>query len=279
MAGLSAEEEVPLDLAIDDFMSIYGGGKAQKDTPVSLDMLYDYVKREMSYDTFLVIWLRKGKIPEGTELTDELKEQIADHYIGIMKANVERMRKGEKLQFHEDQREYAQSQKNNPKHTQYRQQVVNYHAEVFNGYSQHESATIHWVKNVIQNKGTVSVAIPHAVNIVDVKEYQGKYFFLMRDPFNIYNTEYTKGKTKQEGLSDVFWKRKKNRYLKDSRRDIVHGGFRGTSWVEAKDLCAMLESDPYAVSREMTVLPKELQVSQAKAKDNDDDDLEDGLFS
>lgn len=179
------------------------------------------------------------------ELTAELKQQIADHYIGIMKANVERMRKGEKLQFHEDQREYAM---------------------------------IHWVKNVIQNRGTVSVAIPHVVNIVDVKEYQGKYFFLMRDPFNIYNTEYTKGKAKQEGLADVFRKRKKNRYLKDTRRDIVHGGFRGTSWVEAKDLCAMFESDLYAVSREMTVLPKELQVSQAKAKE-DDDDLEDGLFS
>lgn len=52
-------------------------------------------------------------------------------------------------------------------------------------------------------------------------------------------------------MKEVYTKRKKNRHLKDTHRDIVHGGFRGTSWVEMEELCDQI-TEAYVVTGNMT---------------------------
>ena len=94
---------------------------------------------------------------------------------------------------------------------------------------------------------------------IDVKEHNGKYFFLMRDPFNIYNTEYTMDKegnvtAESDGLTQVFTKRQANRHLMDTKEETVRGAFRGTSWIEAKELYDMM-SFAYLVNKEDTQIP------------------------
>lgn len=95
-------------------------------------------------------------------------------------------------------------------------------------------------KEAFESGTTLSVAIPHCVDLLDAKEHEGRFFILMRDPFNIYNYEYTRENgqinSSNEGFGTVLTGHKENRYLSDNGADIVRYGFRGTSWVELKDL-------------------------------------------
>ena len=104
----------------------------------------------------------------------------------------------------------------------------------------------------------MSVPIPHCVSILDVKEHEGKWFFLMRDPFNIYNTEYTKKGKKvdrsSDGFGSVFTGQNANRHLQSTREETVRGGFRGTSWIEAQEIYDQL-SGAYLIKPEYTQIP------------------------
>ena len=106
---------------------------------------------------------------------------------------------------------------------------------------------------------TIASVIPHCTDIIDYEEMNGRIFFLMRDPFNIYNYEYTydkKGKKQiaTEALPDVVTKREANRHLVgNSKEEIEKGGFRGTSWIEADDMYEILESG-------FSVNPEKLQI-------------------
>ncbi len=100
-------------------------------------------------------------------------------------------------------------------------------------------------KKAFDSGKTLSVAIPHCVDILDAKKTeQGKCFILMRDPFNIYNYEYTgtvdNMETTDEGFEHVIKSRNENRHLTGNAQDLIHHGFRGTSWVELKDLYARI---------------------------------------
>ena len=101
-------------------------------------------------------------------------------------------------------------------------------------------------QRVIEQGGAVSISIPHCVNVIDTCEKDEHLFVLMRDPFNIYNTEYTVGvdgipQATSESLMDVFTKRQENRHLVGTtREDILKGGFRGTSWIELNEIHARL---------------------------------------
>ena len=136
--------------------------------------------------------------------------------------------------------------------------ITNYFAmaDQYEGPVKH---TILSFKQCIEKGGTVSLSIPHCVNVIDVKEHNGKYFFLMRDPFNIYNTEYTRDKkgnvtAESDGLTQVFTKHTANRHLMDSKEETVRGGFRGTSWIEAKELYGIIEA-AFLVTKRDTQIP------------------------
>ncbi len=97
-------------------------------------------------------------------------------------------------------------------------------------------------KNAIDRHGAISVAIPHAVNIIDVTQKDNRLYVMMRDPFNIYNTEYQRDEQGNEthvteGMETVFSAHKMNRHLiGENRGDILKGGFRGTSWIELNEM-------------------------------------------
>lgn len=101
-------------------------------------------------------------------------------------------------------------------------------------------------QQAIEQGGAISISIPHCVNIIDTCEKNGRLFVLMRDPFNIYNTEYTRGENgavqaASEGLAEVFTKRQENRHLVGATQaEILQGGFRGTSWIELNEIARIL---------------------------------------
>ncbi|MDO4530569.1 MAG: C2 family cysteine protease [Bacillota bacterium] len=109
------------------------------------------------------------------------------------------------------------------------------------GYTVEEHIFYQRCKKAFAEKSTLSVAIPHCVDLLDAQEKNGKYFILLRDPFNIYNHTYTmekdsKVKLTQEGLGTVLMGHKQNRELTGNGAEMLFYGFRGTSWVELKDL-------------------------------------------
>ena len=129
-------------------------------------------------------------------------------------------------------------------------EVVKVWAEYFKeprniNYSPEEDLFYRKCKKAFESGKTLSVAIPHCVDILDAeKNAQGKYFILLRDPFNIYNYEYTgtsdNMETTNEGFECVISGREANRHLSGNAQDMIHAGFRGTSWVELKDLYARI---------------------------------------
>lgn len=129
-------------------------------------------------------------------------------------------------------------------------EVVKVWAEYFEeprniNYEPEEDLFYRRCKKAFDNGKTLSVAIPHCVDILDAKETeQGKRFILMRDPFNIYNYKYTGTvdniETTDEGFGHVILGCIKNRKLEGNAQDMIRYGFRGTSWVELKDLYARI---------------------------------------
>ncbi|MBR3607063.1 MAG: hypothetical protein IKL51_05770 [Lachnospiraceae bacterium] len=87
---------------------------------------------------------------------------------------------------------------------------------------------------------TLSVAIPHCVDLLAAKRYKGRMFILLRDPFNIYNNEYIieNGQeiTKEERFTTVISGHTANRRLLGDKDEIQRNAFRGTSWFDVKDL-------------------------------------------
>ena len=103
-------------------------------------------------------------------------------------------------------------------------------------------------QRVIEQGGAISISIPHCVNIIDTCEKDGRLFVLMRDPFNIYNTEYTRGEdgseqAASESLREVFTKRQENRRLVGTtKEESLRGGFRGTSWIDLRDMMPQIST-------------------------------------
>lgn len=115
-------------------------------------------------------------------------------------------------------------------------------------YSQSELSFYFACQRVIEQGGAISISIPHCVNLIDTCEKNGRLFVLMRDPFNIYNTEYTREEngseqTASESLTEVFTKRQENRHLVGTtQEEILRGGFRGTSWIDLKDIIPQIDT-------------------------------------
>lgn len=103
-------------------------------------------------------------------------------------------------------------------------------------------------QRVVEQGGAISISIPHCVNLIDTCERDGRLFVLMRDPFNIYNTEYNRGEdgseqTTSESLTEVFTKRQENRHLAGTtQEEILRGGFRGTSWIDLNDIISQIST-------------------------------------
>lgn len=118
-------------------------------------------------------------------------------------------------------------------------------------YSADELAYLKVMINEIREKRTVPVVYNagHILTVLDVKLHDGKWFLLVRDPFNIEHAEYTKNgngevEKKLPGLSDVYHNHTAIRELSSDMKN----GFMGTSWWELSD--AFEKFDDF-------VLPKE----------------------
>lgn len=107
-------------------------------------------------------------------------------------------------------------------------------------YTPEEDLFYRKCKKAFSEHKTLSVAIPHCVDLLEAKEHNGKCYILMRDPFNIYNYEYTMNgeevNVAEEGFVSVLSGHKENRHLAGNGQDIISHGFRGTSWLELKDI-------------------------------------------
>ena len=101
------------------------------------------------------------------------------------------------------------------------------------------------LKKAIEQGGSLEISINHFVSAVGMTLHNHQWYVLIKDPFNIYNMSYEKGKkggvTKhEEGFLDVLnipgYQIK--RHL-DPGKDISNnlmGGFRGLSWWSLTDL-------------------------------------------
>ena len=124
-------------------------------------------------------------------------------------------------------------------------------------YTPEENLFYHRCKESFAKGEALAISIPHCVDLLAAEEKDGRYFLLMRDPFNIYNNEYTKvGRNEvtatQDRLNEVFSGHKANRRLMGSGEDYIKSGFRGTSWIELKDIYEMIV-DAYSAPADLRV--------------------------
>ncbi len=186
------------------------------------------------------------------EEKDRIKAARIKSILEKIKNNIELMMDGKELEFTDMQeaarKEQQDSLVNGEENSMVlynRQKYATYFYDVRRKDHGTDSSFQSFIKNVeycIRKKGTVGIAIPHCVNIIDVKWYNGDCFMLMRDPFNIYNVSYgldekNKLTRTSEEFGSVITKRQENRRLiGDKPEDIIKAGFRGTSWYLASDL-------------------------------------------
>lgn len=264
LAGFSGDAYNVLEEILRDYRSSYNE-QINQQTPDAPPAAYENI-REGLKNPFLVNMLvrawKEAHNEEMTEMpTEQEVEQAVDYYWEKLNANLTRMKNGERLPFtpgQQRQKDAELVEENGQTPLERRRLITNYYAmaDQYEGPVKH---TILSFKQCIEKGGTISLSIPHCVNVIDVKEHNGKYFFLMRDPFNIYNTEYTRDKKgnvtgESDGLTQVFTKHTANRHLMDSLEETVRGGFRGTSWIEAKELYGMIEA-AFLVTKQGTQIP------------------------
>ena len=103
-------------------------------------------------------------------------------------------------------------------------------------YTQDELAILRLVKEGTMNGRAVPIENDgHCMTALDVKYHKGKWFILIRDPFNVFRTEYKTVNEKIEkseyGLGSTFTQHFK---IRDLSPDLKQG-FLGTCWWELKD--------------------------------------------
>ena len=106
-------------------------------------------------------------------------------------------------------------------------------------YSQKELAYLRYIRHMLGKGQPMAMGTNsgHVMTALDIKLHQGKWFVLIRDPFNSYRYEYTQ---KQDNKADkdtygfftAVWKHKDVRRLSPNMKD----GFMGISWWELKDV-------------------------------------------
>ena len=263
LAGLTQEEAEIMEGVLTDF----GTFVTEQTEEAAAAITYEGIREFMADGMYTNMIVHRWKTANGMELTELPTEQeieaAVNYYWEKLDANLTRMKNGEPLPFAPHQQQYKASETKMAlgySQLEIRKQHTDYFSIARNPqYHPAVMRTIREFKKCIESGGTVSISIPHCVNVIDVKEHNGKYFFLMRDPFNIYNTEYSRDengdtKAESEGLVQVFTKRQANRHLMDTKEETVRGAFRGTSWIEAKELYDMM-SFAYLVNKEDTQIP------------------------
>lgn len=172
----------------------------------------------------------------------QLKEQV--------RTNFEKMQRGERLDFGDEQKNREQDVQTDERLSDRRTRA---HLCTFFGearedttveYSDKETYFYQQCRQVFEKGGAVSVAIPHCVSLIDAKAFNGRLFLLMRDPFNAYNTVYDEKNGETTSREEAFWtmigKREENRHIPAAPGDYLTAGFGGSSWMELKDIFAKL---------------------------------------
>lgn len=215
--------------------------------------------REKLFDKYLSFnEVLRNEIDSGDVSEEELLDRKTEWIKGIkekMEDNLNLMMDGKPLEFSEAQLTISESQNEamaegflKSKLCYTRKQVGRYFYEKRSKSYENKTELNTFIKNIeycIRKKGNVGISIPHCVDIIDVKWSGDKCFFLMRDPFNIYNISYGKDENgaltrTSEGFGSVISKRKENRNLVgDTAKELLTGGFRGTSWYLASDIYSM----------------------------------------
>ena len=264
LAGFSGDEYNALEEALREYQSSYNEQIKQQTpdvAPVTYENIREALKNSLVVDMLVRAWKRANRVELIEAPTEQEVQEAIDYYWEKLNANLTRMKNGERLPFtpgQQLQKDAEMVEQNGQTPLERRRMITNYFAmaDQYEGPVKH---TILTFKQCIEKGGTISLSIPHCVNVIDVKEHNGKYFFLMRDPFNIYNTEYTRDKegnvtAESDGLTQVFTKRQANRHLMDTKEETVRGAFRGTSWIEAKELYGMISS-AFLVTKRDTQIP------------------------
>ncbi len=168
-------------------------------------------------DDFIVEELKSKSID--AQPNAELKTQILTELWEKIQKNIDLMRDGKKLEFSEAQYNHERSGSENPqehkpgsfynseKSIKYRAGIANYFVEERIGFEELEGKDVDEdveqtgsgflsfvadVKYCLEKKGTVALGGGHCISVLDIKYENGKYYMLMRDPFNIYNISYEK---------------------------------------------------------------------------------------
>lgn len=264
MAGLDLMEENGMGIVFEQYQRMYkenideATGKEQKG--LSLRQLYKCLgeaidRGELEFDFLrkregenLDAYIDRYKAMSEQDRAEEDRQNrgaAKAYYEMVLLRNLESMRLGEELPFTEDQRQNYREQGVNPERTEQlrrkRQAVGRVHADTETPYKLPVLDMAQVLMEHLDQGATLSSIIPHCTNIIDYAEKDGRIFFLMRDPFNIYNYEYTvkegKKQIQTESLFQVITEREANRHLVGADREaLTQGGFRGTSWIEADDM-------------------------------------------
>ena len=256
VAGLPEREAVLLEMLLNGYPISYE--KKEKQTcAISYESFRTYMLSEGCREQVASAWRSARKLPDDAKLDERDMHMAIGHYWAIVRRNLQRMMNGEELPFARHQQPYKREETAvGPDGLSKIDHRMMYARS--GQYSLPVMRTILKFRRCIEEGGCVSVSIPHCVSILDVKEHEGKWFFLMRDPFNIYNTEYTKkGKEvdrSSDGFGSVFTGQNGNRHLQSTREETVRGGFRGTSWIEAQEIYDQL-SGAYLIKPEYTQIP------------------------
>ncbi|MBP1556894.1 MAG: hypothetical protein J6A76_03160, partial [Oscillospiraceae bacterium] len=232
---------------------------------ITYEDVKEYLRKPENMGELAMGWMSDTQTPIDVDnLTEEQKTEILDYYINTIERNMEKMREGRRLDFTEDQATLNREQalRNGITATEKREMIANYFSEKRTpGYPSEVNEMVRGMRDCFAKGGTVSIAIPHCVSVLDVREHNGEWFVLMRDPFNIYNTEYTRQgeelTSTTDALAQVYTQREANRKLVGGREEVLKGGFRGTSWIRATEIYEKLTDCQY-------ILPEHTQIPDYK---------------
>ncbi|MBP1577893.1 MAG: hypothetical protein J6C75_05380, partial [Oscillospiraceae bacterium] len=232
---------------------------------ITYEDVKEYLRKPENMGELAMGWMSDTQTPiDADNLTEEQKTEILDYYINTIERNMEKMREGRRLDFTEDQATLNREQalRNGITATEKREMIANYFSEKRTpGYPSEVNEMVRGMRDCFAKGGTVSIAIPHCVSVLDVREHNGEWFVLMRDPFNIYNTEYTRQgeelTSTTDALAQVYTQREANRKLVGGREEMLKGGFRGTSWIRATEIYEKLTDCQY-------ILPEHTQIPDYK---------------
>ena len=207
----------------------------------SYDKLLQWIKDDWFILNQKGVIEKKGKTP-----TEEEKEAFFNMVWTIIQSNLEKMRLGIPVDAAEQETE---EQTPEPEQLAAQRRHVIEFTERQMPYPWKTAEFLLQCRDCIREGGTIPIALGgHCLTVIDVKEPEtadGKWFLLVRDPFNIYNMNYQKkGETvtsSSEEIGRVFLGQKNHRHLIGDREKILRNGFRGTSWWEAGDVFKQLK--------------------------------------